>query len=114
MRALIAILTLLFVTVVIGVMLLNASETVTLRLWWDTPGSEADSYELPLGVVILGAIAMGFLFTGIVAIVEGLMIRLENRRLTRTIRELRRELDELRTPAIELPPDTEPAGEEIS
>ena len=110
MRALIALLTVLFTVAVLGVTVMNASETVTLRLWWDDP--QREYHDVPVGALLLGAAFAGFVFTGIVAVLEGMKTRLDNARLNRKVRRLQQELDAIRTPALSLPSDEELEGEE--
>ena len=62
--------------------------------------------------VLLGAAFAGFVFTGIVAVLEGMKTRLDNARLNRKVRRLQQELDAIRTPALSLPSDEELEGEE--
>jgi uncharacterized membrane protein YciS (DUF1049 family) len=101
MRVLIVMLMIIFATPLIGIILMNHSETVTIRLWMDDPDYEYS--EVPLGFVILAASFCGIVFTGIIAVVEGMRTRLDNARLTRRIRRLQKELDSIRTPALPLP-----------
>ena len=109
MRILILILTVLFATALIAVMLMNSGEIANVKLWNDP------SYEyrdVPLGIVLFFAVFAGFVFTGVVAVIEGMRTRLDNARLQRRVRRIQQELDSIRTPAFPLQPDegSEPAA----
>jgi len=103
MRVLIWILAILFASAIIGLFLMNATENVTLRLWFDDPAYEF--HNAPLGAVLFASAFVGFLFTGIVAVLEGIKTRLDNSRLSRKVQRLQRELDAIKTPSLVLPPD---------
>ena len=47
----------------------------------------------PLPVVLLGAVAVGVAFMGVVAMIEGAKIRIENRRLKKEIQRLETQLE---------------------
>lgn len=53
--------------------------------------------EVPLYLLVIGAIVIGIVFAGVIAVAEGAHIRLANRRLEREIRKLETELNYLRT-----------------
>lgn len=89
MRALIFVLIVVFVLLAFWIALVNGSY-VLLRLG---PGWEA---RAPLGNVILASVFAGVFFTGILAVVEGLALRLDRRRLRKRLRSLEEELHDLR------------------
>jgi uncharacterized integral membrane protein len=89
MRAVVFILIVAFVLLVFWIALVNGAEVV-LRLG---PGWSAAA---PLGNVILAAVFAGVFFTGVLAVIEGLALRLDRRRLRRRLKSLEEELHDLR------------------
>ena len=99
MRIVIATLSILFAVAVVGVALMNP-EPITLVLW---PGDPQYSYpDTPVSAVIFLSAFAGFVFTGIIAILEGGKTRLANRRLRAQSRRLQQELEALRRPSLDL------------
>lgn len=94
MRILIAVLTIAFVLLLISAALLNHQEMVRLNLG---EGSGQLAAERHLSWVLVGATLAGALFMGLVAVLEGLHLRLTNGRLRRQVRRLTEELEDLRS-----------------
>jgi hypothetical protein len=69
----------------------NLDEKVTVTVW-NTPHE-----EVWIGYPVIIALLVGALLAGIVAVVEGMQIRLDNRRLTREIHRMTTEINFLRT-----------------
>ena len=83
-----------FVIVLLWVALANAAAEVELSLGFGDPR------ELPLAAVIVGAVIAGTIFTGVLAVIECLALRLENRRLRKQIKRLEDEVHDLRNLAL--------------
>jgi uncharacterized integral membrane protein len=94
MRILIAVLTIAFVLLLISAALLNHQEMVRLNLG---EGSGQLAPERHLSWVLVGATLAGALFMGLVAVLEGLHMRLTNGRLRRQVQRLTDELEDLRS-----------------
>lgn len=101
MRILLFILLAAFVVVVLWVALANASSTALLSL------GIGETREVSLAEVIVCGVVAGAFFTGFLAVVEGLSLRLENLRLRRRLRKLEEEIHDLRNIALG---SEEPAG----
>lgn len=95
MRALIFALAAAFVILVLWVALANAGQVVSLRLGLGEPKN------INLAQVIFGAVMAGALFVGILALIEGLTLRVENMRLRRKMRQLEEEILDLRNLALQ-------------
>ena len=61
-------------------------ETVPVTIWFGTTFP-----EVPLGVVVVIAVAAGAVFSGLIAVFEGARIRLDNRRLRKKVQRLEAE-----------------------
>jgi uncharacterized integral membrane protein len=110
MRIVIAVLTILFVLLLISLSLLNTHERVSLSFG---EGAGQPSREMALPWVLVGATLAGVVFMGIVSVLEGLHLRLANGRLRRQVQRLQEELDELRSLPLREPsaiPVSEPAA----
>jgi hypothetical protein len=94
MRILIATLSMLFVACVVIVGIVNYSELVTVRLWPDSP--EYTYPSTPVSWVIFFSALAGFVFAGIVAMLEGGKTRLSNARLRAQVRRMQTEIDDLK------------------
>ena len=94
MRIVIATLSVVFAACVIGVTILNYAERVTVRFWPNSPGYVYP--ETPVSWVIFYSVLAGFVFAGIIAILEGSKTRLSNARLRTQVRKLQQELTALR------------------
>ncbi|RMG47169.1 MAG: DUF1049 domain-containing protein [Acidobacteria bacterium] len=90
MRIAIFVLLAAFVVAVLWVALANASQEVDLRVG---PGL---SGRTSLAQVIVGSVLAGALFTGLLAVIEGLSLRVERHRLRRRLRRLEEEIHDLR------------------
>lgn len=90
MRAVMLILIAAFAICLLWVCLANVAPRVPFQLGL---GSQS---ELPLAAVILGSVAAGVIFTGLLAVVDGLRLWTENRRLRRQLSMAQSELHELR------------------
>lgn len=94
MRALVVILIVAFVIAVLWVTLANATQTVTLNLGFGWSG------EASLAQVIFGAVLAGVTFTGLLALIEGLALRVDRRGLRKRLHRLEEEVHDLRNAAL--------------
>jgi uncharacterized membrane protein YciS (DUF1049 family) len=101
MRAVVIVLTLAFFTLLIWVAVANQNETVTVSLGFEK------ARETTLATVIFSAAGAGVVFIGVLALIEGLSLRVENLRLRRRLRQLEDELTDLRNVALK---QATPAG----
>ena len=85
--------------VLVGFVITNPSERVTITL------GNTQYADVPLSMVALIALTVGVAFTAAIALVEGATIRLANRRLRREIQRLETENSFLRTqsPTVSVP-----------
>lgn len=92
-----------FMVVLLWVALANANADVPLSLGIGEPRI------VPVAGIVVGGVIAGTLFTGILAVIEGIALRLANRRLRRKLRKLEEEIHDLRNLAFteELPAQTE-------
>ncbi|MBP7146138.1 MAG: LapA family protein [Acidobacteria bacterium] len=105
MRVAIAVLLVVFVLLVLWVALANASAPVV-----DLSLGFGKSREASLPQVILGGVLAGALFVGLLAVVEGLTLRVENLQLRKRVRRLEEEVYDLRNLALTgKPPERAPA-----
>jgi uncharacterized membrane protein YbhN (UPF0104 family) len=93
MRILIALLTILFVLMLVALTLLNLHERAAFSFWFG-PDEPPD---VPLSWILWGGTLSGVAFTGLIAVLEGLHLRLANGRLRRQVNHLQEELDDLRS-----------------
>src|SRR5213594_843495 len=94
MRIVIATLSVVFAACVIGVTILNYAERVTVRFWPNSP--EYVYPDTPVSWVIFFSALAGFIFAGLIAILEGSKTRLSNARLRTQVRKLQQEVTVLR------------------
>ena len=120
MRIVIATLSILFAVSVVFIAAMNTTR-VEVILWPHQP--EYTFPDTPVSWVIFFSALAGFVFTGIVAILEGSKIRLSNARLKAQVRKLQQEAEILRRPSLDFsrapqpPPELaalEPAEEDES
>jgi hypothetical protein len=95
MRVLIFLLAAGFAIVVLWVALANAGQEVTLTL-----GAGGVTRTLSMAEVIFGSVLAGVFFIGLLAVVEGITLRVENLRLKRRLHQLEEEILDLRNLAI--------------
>lgn len=91
MRLLIVLLTFALFVAVLGFVATNVDTKVGVqffRTWMD---------GLPLYLIVIAAMLVGIVYTGLIAIAEGAHIRLANRRLEKEVRRLETEVHFLRT-----------------
>jgi uncharacterized integral membrane protein len=91
MRLVFPVILILLCVVLIGFVITNPSERVTITL------GNIQYPDVPLPLVALIALTLGVAFTAAIALVEGATIRLANRRLRREIQRLETENSFLRT-----------------
>lgn len=91
MRLVFPVMLILLGVVLVGFLLANPSERVTITL------IDTVYPDVPLSLVALIALAVGVAFTAAVALIEGASIRLVNRRLRREIQRLETENSFLRS-----------------
>ena len=95
MRILIFLLAAAFAVIVLWIALANAGQEVTLTL-----GSGGSTRTLSMAEVIFGSVLAGVFFVGLLAVVEGLTLRVENLRLKRRVHQLEEEVLDLRNLAM--------------
>jgi len=91
MRILFTLLILVLLIGLSGFLLSNSSTHVPVTMW------NTHYPAVPVFSLVLGAVLIGVVFTGIFAVAEGAKIRLENRRLRRQLHQLETEVNYLRT-----------------
>lgn len=91
MRFVLAVFLTLLAVGVIGFVVTNLDEKVTVTIW-STPHE-----DVWIGYPVIISLLVGALLAGIVAVVEGMQIRLDNRRLAREIQRMETEINFLRT-----------------
>lgn len=99
MRIVIATLSILFAASIVTVSLIN-HDPVTVRLWPNMP--EYTFPDTQISWVIFFSAFAGFVFTGIIAVLEGSKTRLSNARLRAQVRRLQNEVDTLKRPSLDL------------
>jgi len=107
MRFLLIIVILALVLAIVGFTATNIETLTTVTLWQTT------YRDVPLwSVVFLSALA-GVVSVGIIGVVDGALVRLRNRQMTRELRRLETELNFLRTqpPAARREPDLPESAE---
>lgn len=106
MRVLFPLVLLVLLVGLAGFMLNNSRETASVTIWGTRYA------EVSLHRVVIIAVAVGVVFTALVALVEGASVRLANRRLRRELHKLETEVNYLRTqPATRLPEPDALVGE---
>jgi len=85
MRLVFPLMLILLVIVLVGFLITNPSERVTVTV------GNTQLTDVALSLVALVALTVGVVFTAIVALVEGAAIRLTNRRLRREVQRLETE-----------------------
>lgn len=98
MRALLSVLILAFFVLLVWIAVANWNETVTVSLGFEK------AREASLAVVIFASVGAGVLFIGVLALIEGLTLRVENLRLRRRLRRLEEETADLRNLALQTAP----------
>ncbi len=109
MRAFVFVLVAAFVVLVLWVAFANASQVVTL-----TFGLGGGPREVSLAWVILGGVLAGTIFIGVLAVIEGVVVRLENLRLRRRVRRLEEEVADLRNMVLEAPGEGAPGRDRLA
>jgi uncharacterized integral membrane protein len=108
MRFLLIVVILALLLAILGFSITNLETLTTITLW------ETTYHDVPLwSVVFLSALA-GIVSVGIIGVVDGALVRLRNRQMSRELRRLETELNFLRTqpPAARREPDL-PGGAEV-
>jgi len=91
MRFLLTIVILALLFAILGFSITNLETLTTVTLW------ETTYHDVPLwSVVFLSALA-GIVSVGIIGVVDGALVRLRNRQMSRELRRIERELNFLRT-----------------
>jgi uncharacterized integral membrane protein len=91
MRFLLIVVILAILLAILGFSITNLETLTTVTLW------ETTYHDVPLwSVVFLSALA-GIVSVGIIGVVDGALVRLRNRRMSRELRRLETELNFLRT-----------------
>jgi hypothetical protein len=101
MRLVFPVMLILLGVVLVGFVITNPSERVTITL------GNTEYPDVPLPMVALIALTVGVAFTAAVALIEGATIRLANRRLRREIQRLETENSFLRSQSQPTPPGPE-------
>jgi uncharacterized membrane protein YciS (DUF1049 family) len=93
MRLLVLILTLVLFVLIIAFTIFNLNEKVDVQLFLTDPYTY---HDIPLFLIVIFSILFGAFYTGIIALLEGMNLRLNNARLRKTIKKLESELDGLK------------------
>jgi uncharacterized membrane protein YciS (DUF1049 family) len=93
MRLLFPLLLIVLAVIVVGFVIMNPTERVTVMLPFSAPQT-----DVPLFLVVFAALAVGVGFTALIAVLEGATIRLANRRLRKEIQRLETQMNFLTTP----------------
>lgn len=93
MRFLVVILTLVLFILIIAFTIFNLNEKVDIQLFLSDPYAY---HDIPLFLIVIFSILFGAFYTGIIALLEGMNLRLTNARLRKTIKKLESELDGLK------------------
>jgi uncharacterized integral membrane protein len=114
MRFLLIVVILALLLAILGFSMTNLETLTTVTLWQTT------YHDVPLwSVVFLSALA-GIVSVGIIGVVDGALVRLRNRQMSRELRRLETELNFLRTQPIavrrepDLPVDAELSDDEVA
>jgi uncharacterized integral membrane protein len=108
MRLVVIIMTFLLFVGIIGFVITNLDQKVTVTVW------RTAYEELPLFLLVILAVFAGICYAGIIGVAEGTQIRLSNRALVREVARLETEINYLRTqpaPAPRPEPDAVPEPE---
>ena len=108
MRIVIAMLSILFAASIVFIAAMNTTR-IEVILWPQQP--EYTFPETPVSWVIFFSALAGFVFTGIVAILEGSKIRLSNARLRAQVKKLQQEVEILRRPSLDFSRAPQPPPE---
>ena len=108
MRIVIATLSILFAGSILVICSLNTMP-VKVVLWPDMP--EYIYENTPVSWVIFFSALAGFIFTGIIAVLEGSKTRLSNARLRSQLKRLQQEVEMLRRPSFDFAKMTSPTLE---
>ncbi|GEM_PF-6153716 len=109
MRAVVFGLVAAFVVLVLWVAFANASQVVTLSF-----GFGGAPREVSLAWVILGGVLAGTIFIGVLAVIEGVVVRIDNLRLRRRVRKLEEEVADLRNMVLEAPAGDAPRRDRLA
>lgn len=101
MRFLLIIVILALVLAIVGVSMTNLETATTVTLWKTT------YHDVPLSLVVFLSALAGVVSVGIIGVVDGALVRLRNRQMSRELHRLETELNFLRTqpPATRREPD---------
>jgi uncharacterized integral membrane protein len=99
MRLLIIVLSFLLLLSVLGFLFMNTGATIAVTV------GNTHYPAVPLHWVTLGSLLAGILYIGIIAVAEGVNLRLDRRRLAREVQRLEGELNYLRTQPTVVPGD---------
>ena len=100
MRIIIATLSIIFALGVLAVSFVNYTESVSFHLLPDMP--DYTYPNTPVSWVIFLSAVAGFVFTGIIAMLEGSKTRLSNAQLRAQVQRLQQEVTALKRPSTEL------------
>lgn len=93
MRLLVVILTLILFVLIIAFTLFNLDEKANIQFFLTEP---YEYHDIPLFLIVIFSILFGALYTGFIALLEGMNLRLNNARLRKTIKKLESEVDDLK------------------
>ena len=108
MRLVVIVMTFLLFVGIIGFVITNLDQKVTVTVW------RTAYEELPLFLLVILAVFAGICYAGIIGVAEGTQIRLSNRALLREVARLETEINYLRTQPPPMPrpePDAVPDAE---
>ncbi len=109
MRLLVVILTLILFVLIIAFTLFNLNEKADVQLFLTEPYVY---HDIPLFLIVIFSILFGAFYTGLIALMEGMNLRLNNARLRKTIKKLENEIDGLKNVIISQSHSEEPTSVE--
>lgn len=104
MRLLVVLLTLVLFILILAFTVFNLNEKVDVQLFLTEPYAYQD---IPLFLIVIFSILFGAIYTGLIAIVEGMNLRMNNARLRKTIKRLEGEVERLKNLIISQSPSEE-------
>jgi uncharacterized integral membrane protein len=108
MRVAVAVLLILGLSALLLFVGLNSSQRVQVNLFYLEPVQ-----EYPVSLVVVVSLILGAFFAGVVGIVEGAKLRIQNHHLRNRVKRLEAEMQNLRTASLGPRPAEEALDEEM-
>ncbi len=93
MRLFVLIWVILLFVLTVAFILFNLNEYTHINLYFRAPYMYKD---VPLSFVVIFSVLFGVIYTGIIALAEGMNLRINNMKLKKTIKKLEAEIDQLK------------------